>query len=572
MFLGVKTVKTVISLCLLTFMLLGTERMHAADAGSPGQTGFLVVAADRGFVGNEEIRDAFDSFTTDHPAALVFVTDDRTRQTLKTALDHLYSQNINRIVVLPLFISTAEPRYQLIHTLIAEESKTVPTVFSSPYGTSYFAAEALASQLRTMAAPDHQHLLVVGYGAQEDKDRRAMYEDWKRIARQASQGIHFRSVNVLIFPERKEDEAPENYADKVKRQLSNTLASLKPAGKGTGNRVIPFALGPKHDSMMSFESHLKWLLPKNAELGQSGIAPQQLAMWMRREANRNQPLATEDIGVILFAHGADFHWNENLRTAVRSLMDRYKIEYALSMADPLTIERALHKLEQRGAKTAIVVSAYATNQSFYREISYLTGMDMENQHDSHDSHGANKDNGHSHHGQPSTPPARILSSLPVFWTGGYEDNPLFARALFDRALALSKDPAKETVILAAHGARDDQQNDKWLQKLESITRYMSSNGGQKFKAFKAATWREDWPEKREPWVKKIRAMVTEAGKQGGTAIVIPARTTGTGPEKHFLDGLKFELGEGFAPHPLFTQWVEEQIQQGIMQQKQAIAN
>lgn len=570
MFLGVKTVKTVISLYLLTFVLLGTGKIYAADTDSPSQTGFLVVAADRGFVGNEEIRDAFASFAADHPAALVLVTDDRTRQTLKPALDHLYNQKINRIVVLPLFISTAEPHYQLVRTLITEENKIVPTVFAHPYGSSYFAVEALASQLRTMAAADHQHLLVVGYGAQEDKDRRAMYDDWKRIAKQAAQGIHFRSVNVLILPERKEDETPENYADKVKRQLSNTLASLKPVGKGVSSQVIPFALGPKHDHMMSLESRLQWFLPKNTTLGRSGIEPQQLTMWMQREANRNLPLVAENIGVILFAHGADFHWNENLRTAVQPLTDRYKIEYAFSMADPFTIERALRKLEQRGAQTAIVVSAYATSHSFRQEISYLTGLDIENQQDSHDS---NKGSGHGHHGQPDIPPARILTSLPVFWTGGYEDNPLFARALFDRVLALSRDPAKETVILTAHGARDDQQNEKWLRELESIARYMSNNGGQKFKAFKTGTWREDWPEKREPWVKKIRAMVTEADKQEGTAIVIPARTTGTGPEKRFLNGLRFELGEGFAPHPLFTQWVEEQIQQGIAQQKQQmIAN
>lgn len=198
------------------------------------------------------------------------------------------------------------------------------------------------------------------------------------------------------------------------------------------------------------------------------------------------------------------------------------------MADPATIERALRKLEQRGAQNAIIVSAYATNNSFRQEINYLTGLDIEDPQEASTTHNGGH---HGHHGQPSLPPARILTSLPVVWTGGYEDNPLFTQALFDRALALSKDPAKETIILTAHGAQDDQKNDKWLKNLENITHYMSSNGGQKFKAFQVGTWREDWPEKRKPWVKKIRAMVTEANKQGGTAIVIPARTTGTGPEK-----------------------------------------
>ena len=562
MSLRIKTAEIAISLYLLACILFGIGTGYAAEVKSSNHTGFLVVAADRGFVGNEEIRDAFESFAAEHPAALVLVTDDRTRQTLQASLDHLYSQNIDRIVVLPLFISTAEPRYQLIHTLITEENKTIPAVFAHPYGESYFAVEALASQLRTMAAADRQHLLIVGYGTQEDKDRRAMYDDWQRIAKQASQGIKFQSINVLIIPERKEDESSKNYSDKVTKQLTHALSSKK------SNQVIAFTLGPKHDNMMSLENRLQWYLPKNAKLSQSGIKTQQLTMWMQREANRNLPLETKNTGVILFAHGSDFHWNESLRTAVQPLMGRYKIEYAFSMADPATIERALRKLEQRGAQNAIIVSAYATSNSFRQEISYLTGLDIENPQEVSAIH----NNGYGHHGQPSLPPARILTSLPVVWTGGYEDNPLFAQALFDRALALSEDPAKETIILTAHGAQDDQQNDKWLKNLENITHYMSSNGGQKFKAFQVGTWREDWPEKRKPWVKKIRAIVTEANKQGGTAIVIPARTTGTGPEKRFLESLKFELGEGFAPHPLFTQWVEEQIQQGVTQHKQLITN
>lgn len=541
---------------------------------SADKTGFLVVAADRGFVGNEEIRDAFAPFSAGHPAELIFVTDERTRQTLQSGLASLRQKNIDRIVVLPLFISAAEPRYQLIRKLVTEEEQTLPTVFAHLYGESYFAVEALATHLRNMKHTAQQHLLVVGYGAQEDPDRRAMYDDWMRIIRQASQGTVFRSTNALILLEGKENQSPESYADKIKQQLSGALTPLKPLTDAAKNQVIAFALGPKHDNMMSLEGRLQRLLPENTVLNHFMIEPQHLTMWMNREASRNLPLAEKDTGVVLFAHGSDFHWNENLRTAVKPLMDRYKIEFAFSMADPFTIERALHKLEQRGAKAAIVVAAFATNNSYRKEISYLTGMDIENHpddvlRDKNSGHGGHGD----HHGKSGKPVPRILTSLPVIWTGGYEDSPLFATALFDRVLRLSRDPGNETVILTAHGTQDDQRNDEWLKKLQSLADQMlrqGEQGNQKFRAFKVATWREDWPDKRAPWVKKVRAMVTEAGKQNGTAIVIPARTTAVGPEKRFLAGLKFELGEGFAPHPLFAQWVDEQIQQGITQQRQAI--
>jgi len=571
MLFWIKTIQTAAWFYLLMFALLAGSA-HAAELKPADQTGFLIVAADRGFVGNEEIRDAFASFSANHPAALVFVTDERTRQTLQSGLASLHQQNIGRIVVLPLFISAAEPRYQLIRTLVTEENQTIPVTFTKPYGESYFAVEALATRLRGMQHTAQQHLLVVGYGAQNDTHRRAMYDDWMRIVKQASQGVSFRSINSLILLEAQKDEEPESYGNKTKQQLATALSSLGTATKNNKNQVIAFALGPKYDSMMSLESRLERLLPENAALNHIEIEPQHLAMWMEREASRNLPLAEEDTGVILFAHGSDFHWNENLRVAVEPLMKRYKIEFAFSMADPYTIERALHKLEQRGAKAAIVVSAFASRSSYRNEIGYLAGLDIENQddhiHDNNSGHGSH--GGHGGHAKSSTPVPRILTSLPVIWTGGYEDNPLFASALFDRVLALSKDPARETVILTAHGTQDDRKNDEWLEKLNSIASQMHDQGGQKFKAFKVATWREDWPDKRAPWVKKVRAMVTEASKQGDRVIVIPTRTTSVGPEKRFLAGLEFELGEGFAPHPLFTQWVDEQIRQGINLHKEAL--
>lgn len=65
--------------------------------------------------------------------------------------------------------------------------------------------------------------------------------------------------------------------------------------------------------------------------------------------------------------------------------------------------------------------------------------------------------------------------------------------------------------------------------------------------------REDWPAKRKPWIDKVRALVADANRDGGRALVLPARTMGAGPAPRLLEGLDFELGEGFAPHPLFTE-------------------
>ena len=106
-------------------------------------------------------------------------------------------------------------------------------------------------------------------------------------------------------------------------------------------------------------------------------------------------------------------------------------------------------------------------------------------------------------------------------------------------------------------------NTRWLGLLESVASQMRALGGEDFRAIRVATWREDWPDKRDEWVAKVRQMVSGAQEDGGRALVIPARTNATGPEERFLEGLDFLLGEGFAPHPLFARWIESQIGDGI---------
>lgn len=82
--------------------------------------------------------------------------------------------------------------------------------------------------------------------------------------------------------------------------------------------------------------------------------------------------------MVLLAYGADFNWNEQMREAAQLLMNRYQIEFVFSMADQSTIERAIRKLERRGAKAAIIVRIFVMEKSFRREIERMVGLDIEN--------------------------------------------------------------------------------------------------------------------------------------------------------------------------------------------------
>lgn len=541
----------------------------------------LIIAPDRGFQGNEEIRDALEAFTAGTPGEIVFVTDERTRDTLRRATQRLNEAGAKEIVVLPLFLSASDPRWTLAQRCLSEwtntASTTAPDVVAQTrvFGQSYFAVEVLADRFRAVANPAGRDVIVVGCTDEATSSER-LEADWQRLARLAAEGFGFKSVRALVWPAKSEGEVGEE-SKKAERALAELVIN------GERVAVVPFHLGKKLDGMMTFNASLRSKLPKAAEWIESDLTPHSaVTQWIAREVNRQTPFRGEDLGVVFLAHGSDYHWNETMREAVASLTDRYKIEFAFSMADPPLIERAVRRLEQRGARAIVVMRVFGLADSFERIVKRALGLDVE---EAFSSRGAvdealcspdprlqtnraqatvaaHAQMDHGGHGHTTGPQPRIRSSALLATVGGLEAHPFFASALLDRAKALSKNPARETILLVAHGSGDDATNDHWRRLLESLASQMRTNGGAKFRAIRTGTWREDWPDKRAPEVAAIRGIVEEANRDGGRALVIPARTSAEGNERELLQGLDFELGTGFAPHPLFARWVEEQIRQG----------
>ncbi len=535
------------------------DKLAPAAPANDAETGFLVAAPDRGFLGNEEIRDRYEAFAEKHNATLLFVTDARTRRSAEEALAGLARRGAKKAVVLPLFMSEAEARFGVLKAAL-EGSRPLPLTWARSFGASYFASEALADRLRALPESKGQRLVLAGYGAQDAAGAERMAGELRRLGWHAAAGLGFAGVEAVVWPEYgvKDEEALRAAAQvKLKDQA--------------GALVVPAHLGKKLDSMMAFSVGLKRTVPAGSRLLPEEPLSELALTWMRREANRHLPWDAARVGVIVAAHGSDWHWNETMREGARALEARHPVEYAFSMADPPIIERAVRRLEARGARAIVIVRVFGLADSFERDIARMTGRDLEDtvprfdrgaaEHEHGDETHGDHDDGHGDHGHGGPQP-RIRSGAVLLTAGGLDDHEFFAAALLKRAQALSRDARRETVILTAHGTKEDARNEHWLKVLESLAAKMRTGDGARFREIRVATWREDWPDKRGPWVERVRGWVEEVSR-GGTAIVIPARTTGTGPEAKLLAGLDYRLGSGFAPDPLFGHWLDEQVKTAL---------
>ncbi|MBX3226676.1 MAG: hypothetical protein KIT84_39355 [Labilithrix sp.] len=268
--------------------------------------------------------------------------------------------------------------------------------------------------------------------------------------------------------------------------------------------------------------------------------------------------AGSGFGVIVMAHGGSPEWNQGVIDSVEPLRAKYPIEIAFGMADATTMKDAAQKIEARGAKRVAVVRLFVSGESWFERTEQIFGTKPGAPADggASDPHAAHHGGGHGGHSMAFFRVPSVASY--AFTTEGLSDVPEMGVVLADRAAALSKEPAKEDVLILAHGPEDDGENERWLTKLGSRADTIKKRAP--FRRVQVETLREDWPDKRAPAEQRIRAYVERAKNEGGKAIVIPFRVQGFGPYKEVLKDLDYVAdGKGLIPHPEVTKWIDRQI-------------
>jgi sirohydrochlorin ferrochelatase len=278
------------------------------------------------------------------------------------------------------------------------------------------------------------------------------------------------------------------------------------------------------------------------------------------------PDLASDVGVLIMAHGGGPAWNGDVEAMLKSVGAEHPMELAFGMAEAASLQNSVAKLEARGAKRIVVARLFISGESFYERTEQILGLapGAEPKPAEHAAHG---DAAHGDHGDQGAAAGHSMDM--ALWRidtkasfaiskQGLAEAPEMGAVLVERVRGLSKAPAKESVLVLAHGPGDDAENERWLrmidQRAEAVRRFAP------FKRVQTETLREDWPEKRVVSEARIRAFVEAASADGGRAIVLSYRVSGFGPYADVLKGLDYVPDtRGLLPSTEVERWVRRQV-------------
>lgn len=541
--------------------MLGWAGIAAAASGS---TGFLVVAPDRGFVGNQETQAVFDAFRASYQAALAFggrEYGDRPgnySSYLTNAVDQLRAAGAKEIVAIPLFLSSSDPIFKKVQAELPKVASNVPVQWAPTMQGSHLVAQILLDRVTALSRDaERERVILLGTGAGDATGEEVLRKELQRLADYVRRYLKFKEVQVGVYYDRDaEPKLREAHNEKVDRLVTEAAA------KKGATLVVPWMIGPKFDSAMS---QTQWMKGKFEDLDivfdeQEVLTHPNALLWLKQTANQHVAASPGEIGVVIMPHGWTQPYNDTVESVVAPLTSRYRIAMAYGMADPFTIQQAVSRLEAKGVRRIAFIRMYALADHMKAASDYILGL-------SDTPPGA----GHDYGGHGAAAPMQVRSAALFSTYGGYEeDHRAIAEILHERINAVSKDPARETVILVAHGSESDEGNAAWLRAMNAHVDQLKKLTKPPFRAIKVATVREDWPEKREKAVADLKEMIKQ-GNQDGRVLLISNRLFGSGPYKRLLDGSDYVLSDqGFAPHPNLTRWLENGIERTIAGMNQGL--
>lgn len=282
-------------------------------------------------------------------------------------------------------------------------------------------------------------------------------------------------------------------------------------------------------------------------------------------------------GVLLLAHGGSQAWNERVTEVAQAVDATTPTEVAFGMASRATIDAGITKLKARGVTSIVVVPLFvSSHSSVVTSSEYLLGLRAEAPADlaifAKMNHGgghgapaaaaAGHDASHDAHAAAPDPASPIAVGVPVRMTPAFNRHPLVGAIVADRAKAMSTDPAKEAVILVAHGPVPEDDNRKWLDDMTVLA--ASIRAAAPFAAVDVLTVRDDaGPAIRDAATADLRKVVSGHLAAGRRVLLVPHLMSFGGIEvgiRKRLDGLDYTMAaQALLPDRRVAEWVRASV-------------
>lgn len=280
----------------------------------------------------------------------------------------------------------------------------------------------------------------------------------------------------------------------------------------------------------------------------------------------NQPRSSsaQPVGILLLAHGGKQNWNEEVHKIAATVNQTIPTEVAFGMASRRTLQEGVDRLVARQVKQIVAVPLFVSSHS---SVITATQYLLRQRPDAPEalklyakmdhSHGAGHDAGAPSHDAPADPTTPVNSPVPIWMTPALDSHPLVADILLARAAGVSQSPAREVVILVAHGPNQDEENRKWLADMKTLAERMKPRSG--YKRIEYLTVRDDAPEPIRSQAKaELRALVTRATDEGARVLIVPLLISFGGIEegiKKRLEGLEYTIcRQGLLPDERLAEW------------------
>lgn len=260
-----------------------------------------------------------------------------------------------------------------------------------------------------------------------------------------------------------------------------------------------------------------------------------------------------DTGVLILSHGVGENSDRLLKKSLEPVgaTRPAAIGFGMSMMSSAHLQAAGDDLVARGARTIVLVDEGTTTEhnTLTRHWKYIFGL----------------------HDQASylDVPRVKAPGVQFIWSGHFDDSPLITDIIYENARSVSRNPAKETLILVGHGPEDKEDNDPDLKILQAHVDRIAAR--REFADVKIINLQDDAIKPvRESNVRTLRRWVEQATRQGNEVIVVAVAAASFGVQNHIrqdLRGLKYMFAEkGLAENPKFVKWVESEVAQALAKQ------